>query len=405
MASLAKKREAELAKLMQLTPSDTDPHSNVYGVLLSDEIAFYANNHHLITPFDRDNLKPAGYELTVGDEYFLSGEFLALNAASNVKNKITLPPFEVAVLKTAEILCLPRYLIARWNIRVKHAYSGLLWVGGPQVDPGYVGHLFCPIYNLSDKPVILYLGDPIAVIDFVKTTPYDKDTKSSDVVRYSFPPKRLILEDYGIDELRSALFTRAGTKLVEFEEQIKALETRFITFTQLSFAIFAIVIALVATLSRVGVENVSLGVALSGAGTLAISVMALLIAMFSYVHKGMGRLIYEQYGKLMGNGAQEVGRFLRRAWLLGISTSILIAALAGGGFYLLVNPYFRDVRQIQVLTKPDLDSVSTKLRELSTRVGRIESHQPANAAELEKLKVTLEHEIQTLHSGTKPTSP
>ena len=31
--------------------------------------------------------------------------------------KITIPPFEVAVLKTAEVLCLPRYLIARWNIR------------------------------------------------------------------------------------------------------------------------------------------------------------------------------------------------------------------------------------------------------------------------------------------------
>ena len=48
---------------------------------------------------------------------------------------------------------MPRFLIGRWNIRVTVAYKGLLWVGGPQVDPGWVGHLFCPIYNLSDQEV------------------------------------------------------------------------------------------------------------------------------------------------------------------------------------------------------------------------------------------------------------
>jgi deoxycytidine triphosphate deaminase len=323
MPTLEKKRAAELAKLSQLTPSDVDPHPKVRGVLLSDEIAFYADNHKLIAPFDRANLKPAAYELTIGDEYFLSGEFLTLDSASDDNNKIVIPPFEVAVLKTTEILCLPRYLIARWNIRVKHAYSGLLWVGGPQVDPGYVGHLFCPIYNLSDKSVTLHAGDPIAVIDFVKTTPYDKDNKSPDLESYNFPPKRLILEDYGIDELRSALFTRAGAKLAEFEDEIKSLGSRFITFTQISFAIFALVIALVATSSKVGAENLSLGAAISGAGTLAISVAAILVAIFSYVHWRVGRLVYEQFGRLMGNRAQEARRFLRRAWWLGMSISTL----------------------------------------------------------------------------------
>jgi deoxycytidine triphosphate deaminase len=204
MPSLAKKRAALEAILRMRPPSEIDPHSDVHGVLLSDEIAFYAENHQLISPFDRVNLKPAGYELTIGDEYFLSGEFLTLDSSADENNKIIIPPFEVAVIKTAEILCLPRYLIARWNIRVKYAYSGLLWVGGPQVDPGWVGHLFCPIYNLSDKPVTLRAGDPIALMDFVKTTPYNKDSVSPYHIKYPFPPKKIILEDYNIDELRSA---------------------------------------------------------------------------------------------------------------------------------------------------------------------------------------------------------
>jgi deoxycytidine triphosphate deaminase len=160
MPTHSKKREAERAQILAFKPSEIDPHANISGVLLSDEIIFYAENYHLIVPFDRKNLKPAGYELTIGDEYFLSGTFMELNPSDDDKNTVTIPPFEVAVLKTSEILRVPRYMIARWNIRVKHAYSGLLWVGGPQVDAGYVGHLFCPIYNLSDKPVTLHVGDP-----------------------------------------------------------------------------------------------------------------------------------------------------------------------------------------------------------------------------------------------------
>jgi deoxycytidine triphosphate deaminase len=159
MTTLSEKRRAQSAFLRSLNPSENDPHPGVHGVLLSDEIIFYSENCNLIHPFVRENLKPAGYELTVGDEYFLSGSFFDLDPENDKKKTVTIPPFDVAILKTTEIVCLPRYLIARWNIRVKHAYAGLLWVGGPQVDPGYVGHLFCPIYNLSDKHVTLPIGE------------------------------------------------------------------------------------------------------------------------------------------------------------------------------------------------------------------------------------------------------
>jgi len=145
MVSLSTKIAEQIQELSKIIPLEVDPHPEIAGVLLSDQITYYAQKHHLIFPFDTgDQLKPAGYELSVGDEYFLSGEF------HNLEEKVTIPPFEVAVIKTKEIVRLPRFMIARWNIRVKHAYAGLLWVGGPQVDPGYVGNLFCPIYNLSD---------------------------------------------------------------------------------------------------------------------------------------------------------------------------------------------------------------------------------------------------------------
>ena len=69
MTTLARKRREQAAHLASLAPSEFHPHHKVYGVLLSDEIIFYAENHNMIDPFDRNNLKPTGYELTVGNEY------------------------------------------------------------------------------------------------------------------------------------------------------------------------------------------------------------------------------------------------------------------------------------------------------------------------------------------------
>lgn len=116
MGSLAKKIEEQLERLKRFEPLEIDPDPEISGVLLSDQIVYYARNHHLIEPFDIDDkLKPAGYELSVGDEYFLSGEY------HNLEDRVVIPPFEVAVIKTKEIVRLPRFMIARWNIRVKHA--------------------------------------------------------------------------------------------------------------------------------------------------------------------------------------------------------------------------------------------------------------------------------------------
>jgi deoxycytidine triphosphate deaminase len=373
MPSLTEKRRAEANRLRSYCPLNVDPHPTIHGVLLRDEITFYAENHHLIYPFDPDNLHPAGYELTVGDEYFLSGEFHSLASHTPDGAKLTIPPFEVAVLKTGELVCLPRFLIARWNIRVKHAYSGLLWVGGPQVDPGYVGHLFCPIYNLSDKPVTLRLAEPLALMDFVKTTPFDDNTP--DRLRYSFPPKRVIIEDYGIDELRSALFTRAGEKLVEFETTIKNIEARFLFFTQLSFTIFALVIGLVSLISRTGADSVLLSTSVWGGLVVGLSVAAILIAFFSYVQARMERLVADRYGRLIAIGLRKAQLFIRCSCLSAVVLSVLVAVSLGIVAYIFSEPFFRDIRQHRVLTISDLDAFRGTIREDVER-------------EIERLRVT-----------------
>lgn len=165
---------------------EVDDRPDEHGVLLRDQIEHYVAICRLLDPFSRANLKPAGYELRLGDEYAIGGKLCRLPDRVTGSATIEIPPFQVVVVKSLETINLPKFLIARWNVRVRLAYRGLLWVGGPQVDPGYLGHLFCPIYNLSDRPVTLRMGDEIALIDFVKTSPVKVGDRCDD---YPRPPK------------------------------------------------------------------------------------------------------------------------------------------------------------------------------------------------------------------------
>jgi deoxycytidine triphosphate deaminase len=249
----ADKKAQERERLDHLECPEKDSRATMpLGVLLSDEIRYYVDAFDILRPFDEDRLKPAGYELTIGDEYVLEGERKELKKDGEIR----IPSFSVVVIKTAETINLPRFLIARWNIRVRWAYEGLLWVGGPQVDPGWVGHLFCPLYNLSRKTVVLRSGDPIALMDFVTTTPF----RSGESQPYKRPPKRVLLEEYNAAELRSALYSQANERITQIEEdtknRISSIEKRFEFFLGSGLVILAILFATLAIFVTFGHETI-----------------------------------------------------------------------------------------------------------------------------------------------------
>jgi len=195
-------------------PEDEDMTS---GVLLSERIENLSTKYKMIFPLNKEHLKPASYELSVGDYYSSAGVTHTLKRGDTFE----IAPFDVVLIQTLETLNLPRFLIARWNIRIKWAYKGLLWVGAPQVDPGFRGFLSCPLYNLSNKPVLLAHGDAIAAMDFVMTTPVSPQSK-----RYPWQTRtRMVFSDYERDRLESALLTEAARKISEMEKKNLELET------------------------------------------------------------------------------------------------------------------------------------------------------------------------------------
>jgi len=252
------------------------------GVMLSDQIEHFAIRHKMIHPFDQDNLKPAAYELTVGEEYSLSGKRGTLSDEPG-KNGVDIPPYEVIIIRTRELVNLPRFIIARWNIRVKWAYEGLLWVGGAQVDPGWVGYLSCPIYNLSNKSVRIRLGEPIAVIDFVKTTPFIPGKS----IPYGRPPKRVTFDAYDPERLKSALYTEARERIDLVDRRVKDTENKMERFgnkldTSLGI-IFAAVAVLIAVISIFVTSSQPLEVSLPVWFylSLVLSIVALIMSIFS----------------------------------------------------------------------------------------------------------------------------
>jgi deoxycytidine triphosphate deaminase len=260
-------------------------------VLLSDRIEQLAKQYKLIEPFSLSKLKPAAYELSVGDLYSIGGKTFRLSE-DPTNNEILIRPFEVVIIQTLERLNLPQFLIARWNVRVRWAYEGLLWVGAAQVDPGFKGYLACPLYNLSDKDIRLHRGDEIAVIDFVTTTQPTPDSKKYDPYKRT----RILFEDYQPDRLRSALATEAKQRVDAFEFQLKNMSLRMDSFAGIFAGALGILVAVLALFvgNQLPEEFKRVSPALMvSAGAFAIAFVSLLLTSYRHLATpGRGRWIF-----------------------------------------------------------------------------------------------------------------
>ena len=234
-------------------------------VLLADEIKKLCIDDNgkpkekpLIEPFIPSQLRSASYQLTLGENIHLGGEKKHLRR----NNVLILKPHQVAVVSTRESINMPRHLIARWSLRVTNIYEGLLWTGGPQVDPGWEGSLFCPIYNLSEREVVLKYAEPMFTMDFVRTTPVTSELyELKEIKEYSkvwFSPIRKTLEEHDTYRIHSAPY--------EALRDLKEL-SNFRTFANIAMSMMILVLTvLVGALAVIaGTDRVEFKVSLSEA--------------------------------------------------------------------------------------------------------------------------------------------
>ena len=106
----------------------------------------------LIKPFDKECIQSASYELSLGEEVYISAlpdtpykdrKPIILKE----KETVVIPPGQFAFLITLEEISIPNNAIAFISIKFKIKALGLINVSGFHVDPGYTGRLIFAVYN------------------------------------------------------------------------------------------------------------------------------------------------------------------------------------------------------------------------------------------------------------------
>lgn len=138
------------------------------GAVLTDiEIRRLVSECELISEFLEGSLQGASYDLRLGRECYTRGEIFIL---SGEHPTCRLQPGQFILLTTHEHLRLPDDVVGRVGLISRHAQRGLVPLFGTQIDPGFVGLLVVPLFNVGNAPVTLKLGDTMFTVEFVRTT-------------------------------------------------------------------------------------------------------------------------------------------------------------------------------------------------------------------------------------------
>ena len=279
---------------------EQDPRADVWAawngsVLLSDEIKYYSTSsdipteQHLVDPFCEEHLEAARYNLRLGNLAHLDGERVEL---SDEQPRLTLGPYQSAVVQVYESVRLPRFLIARWNLTVRMVYEGLLWTGALQVDPGWQGPLMCPVYNLADRTVHLSYKQELFAIDFVRTTPFRPEECKP------FEQKRKSLEEYDIYRLQSAPYQvlkeldALRKEVQKSSSDVDALSNRLLTFTATQVTALTVIVAILAIMFASPLIEEDFDVdnrLIASLVALGLAAFSLAISVVSWVYRGRGR--------------------------------------------------------------------------------------------------------------------
>jgi dCTP deaminase len=153
----------------------------------------------LISGFDKSRIKHCAYELSLGDEVFVTTDGVERKGKQRLTlpgDQVTIPAGQFALLLTEEKIRIPTDAIGFISIKAGKKFGGLVNVSGFHVDPGFEGKLKFSVYNASSRDIVLARGEPLfplwyASLDGVTGDPYNGDHQrqagisSTDVERIS----------------------------------------------------------------------------------------------------------------------------------------------------------------------------------------------------------------------------
>ena len=122
----------------------------------------------VIKPFDSGRIKNGAYELSLGEQVFITSDNPKAVKTLNEKQDINIEPGQFALLLTEETVKIPANRIAFISIRAKLKWKGLVNVSGFHVDPSFNGKLLFSVYNAGPYNIVLQRGEKYFPIWFAE---------------------------------------------------------------------------------------------------------------------------------------------------------------------------------------------------------------------------------------------
>lgn len=140
--------------------------------ILSDSslIKLYKSGTKFFTPFRRDSLEPATYDmhlywrLLVSPTRYERGR--AIDLRKEPHNKFSVETGRLIGILTEEVFNMPLYLSARFGLRSEFTRQGLVAFGGIQVDPGFTGRLAMSLFHTGPEPIELEWRQKVFTVEF-----------------------------------------------------------------------------------------------------------------------------------------------------------------------------------------------------------------------------------------------
>lgn len=121
----------------------------------------------LINDFEPSCLRPANYDLRLGDEVYVTAEKLP-RRLTTAKDTVAIQPGEFGILMTHEYLHVPTNYLGLISLRFSFKKQGLVNISGFHVDPGFTGKIIFSVFNTGPRSVVLRFKEPVFMIMFEK---------------------------------------------------------------------------------------------------------------------------------------------------------------------------------------------------------------------------------------------
>lgn len=120
----------------------------------------------LISPYNSSRLKSAHYELSVGNEAFVTSTSSKGKTILKNNESITIEPGQFALILTEEKVTIPEDKIGFISIKAGQKFKGLINISGFHVDPGFEGKLLFSVFNAGASRILLERGQKCFLIWF-----------------------------------------------------------------------------------------------------------------------------------------------------------------------------------------------------------------------------------------------